>query len=87
MRLPGGRQASVYRTIPLCARCDANDPAAQGILAMHAVHPRIDVTTVDAAGQLILEWVDAVVARGRPTYTDEMLSDDVQQWFDEGQPR
>lgn len=84
MPLPDGGEAQVHRTIPLCPRCDSDDPAAQGILALHAVHPRIDVTTAEAAGQLIHEWVHAVVARARPIYTDEMLRDEIRGWYDDG---
>lgn len=67
------------RVLPLCPRCDANDPAAQGILAFFAVHSVVDSDMFAQMRELVAGWVAA--RRARPSGVDTTVLDaDVGAW-------
>jgi hypothetical protein len=52
-----------HRTLPLCPRCDAADPAAHGLLAFFAVHGEVTADTAGEFNRLAAGWLEAVLAR------------------------
>jgi hypothetical protein len=68
-----------YRMVVLCPRCDAPDPAAQGLLAYFAYHGKDIDATDETLTALAEEWAATVMAR--PTGVDAAaLDDDIAEW-------
>lgn len=63
------------RTVTLCRHCDGEDPSAQGVFAFFALHERIESEHVREAGDLLREWIDAVLARPAPSLEDLSIED------------
>lgn len=64
------------RSVGMCAACDRDDPAHQGVLAFFAFYGRI---TRDAEA-LIREWVEHVISNPPAKYTDAELDEDIRAW-------
>jgi hypothetical protein len=68
LRIPGGRgnrsEASpglpTIRLVPLCGRCDRNEPTMQGLLAFFALHPHIRERNIDEFAALLHEALDRI---------------------------
>ncbi|MFI7121880.1 DUF6300 family protein [Amycolatopsis sp. NPDC049868] len=78
MRMGSG-QVSGRRTVELCSHCDRNEVSAQGVLAYFSVYERIDREAVDAAGPVLREWLDYLVANP-PRYTDSDMDQEIRDW-------
>ncbi|ASO21849.1 hypothetical protein FHR81_003499 [Actinoalloteichus hoggarensis] len=77
----GGERFEVRgrRTVPLCARCDRDDPGAMGVIAFFTVHETISDETVQAAAPVLRQWIDEAVANP-PVYTDADLDAEIDAW-------
>ncbi|WP_213454111.1 DUF6300 family protein [Rhizomonospora bruguierae] len=74
---PVGRRFAGSRTIALCPRCDAHDPASQGLLAYFAIHGEVTADTADTFAVLVRAWVSAP----RPTGVDPRVLDrEIEAW-------
>lgn len=67
--LPGSR------LLPLCPRCDADDPAAHGVLAFFAAYGRVDLDTYPQLLQLVEEWIAAKQAQPTEISADQMADE------------
>jgi Family of unknown function (DUF6300) len=54
-------QAAGSRTIGVCAVCDRDDHALQGVLAFYAFHEHVTDDNAEEALTLIAEWLDHVL--------------------------
>ncbi|MGQ0717047.1 MAG: DUF6300 family protein [Pseudonocardiales bacterium] len=68
-----------WRTVPLCPRCDRDDPAAQGVLAFFTVYETITEDNVRDAGAVLHQWIEHIAAHP-PTCTDADLNEEIRQW-------
>lgn len=58
-RWPAGALGEgTVRLVPLCPRCDRDEPSAQGLLAFFGVHQTISEENAADFAALVNEWVD-----------------------------
>lgn len=72
-----GAQVHGRRIMGLCASCDADNPAALGVIAFFVRHEAIEHASLDEAAALIHEWLAGLSQRLTGDADDE---DDVQRW-------
>lgn len=68
------------RGVVLCPVCDTDDPDAQGLLALFAVHETITDEVIESAASLIIEWTSRVADRPEPKATDVEPADLDEYW-------
>ncbi|MFY1652835.1 DUF6300 family protein [Solwaraspora sp. WMMB762] len=66
------------RIIVLCPSCDAEKPAAQGLLAFMAIHGRVDESTFVQFEKLVVEWIAASNLQG---VDEQTLDRDIEEWL------
>jgi hypothetical protein len=73
----GGR-ANGSCEVPLCTRCDADDPSAGPVVVYFAVHETAMSETVDQLAALLNRWIE----RARPPRPDpDALDAEVEAWY------
>jgi hypothetical protein len=74
---PQGGQ-SYSRVVPLCPRCDVDDPNSQALLAFFAFHSRAEAGAAEGFAALVEEWVQNLPPR--PVVGDAAFDADVEAY-------
>jgi hypothetical protein len=53
----GSLGEGTFRRVPLCQRCDGDEPSAQGVLAFFALHPQLDADNIKEFEVLLSQWL------------------------------
>jgi len=81
--LPDQHHPELHRriTATVCPECDRHHPAreVQGVIAYFTLHEQVSDNETEAAGQILADWAQYVVAHP-PTYGDDELDADIEQW-------
>lgn len=77
-RTEQGTEVKGTAEIPLCARCDVNDPITGPIATFFAVHDVATVRSVDVLARLIQRWVENARA---PCVDQAALDAEIDAWY------
>ncbi|WP_420313620.1 DUF6300 family protein [Actinopolymorpha alba] len=73
-----GNQARVISDVPLCARCDADDPFAGPVVTYFAVHGSAQPETAPHLARCLLRWIE----HARPPKPDRnVLNAEAEAWY------